>query len=67
MENILEVAQVEDSAAQEAVEKYAGRIVEGLLRALDRSKGSNEVGSLLLFSPFALNEHPKRSLSSLVV
>ncbi|CDZ97248.1 DNA repair/transcription protein Mms19 [Phaffia rhodozyma] len=42
METILELAQVEDQVAQDAVEKQAGKIVEGLLRALDKSRGSNE-------------------------
>lgn len=47
MEMILTIAEADDSeVASEIIERNAPRIVEGLLRGLDKSKGSNEVSSM---------------------
>lgn len=43
MDVLLVVAEADDPVSLETVEAQAPRIVEGLLRGLDKSKGSNEV------------------------
>jgi len=47
MDVLLVVAEADDPVSLETVEAQAPRIVEGLLRGLDKTKGSNEVSSSL--------------------
>lgn len=52
MDVLLVVAEADDPVSLETVEAQAPRIVEGLLRGLDKTKGSNEVSVRILYYDF---------------